>query len=103
MNNIVERNTDLKLRIYTAALLICLSLVPLSSQANPAPNEENCRMAITAGLEQLRRITPDMAKRDEEDRKKLLEVMERLVEKSRRQGLSECQIWAEMMRKAFNQ
>lgn len=91
------------MKIYTAALLICLSLVPLSSQAASAPNEDNCRMAITAGLEQLRRIKLDMTTRDDEDRKKLLEVVERLVETNRLQGLSECQIWAEMMRKAFNQ
>lgn len=93
----------MKLQTYSAVLIMCLSLVPLSSQATPAPNEESCRNAITAGLEQLRRIPPDMTERDDEDRKKLLEEMERLVEINRRQGLSECQIWAEMMRKAFNQ
>lgn len=51
MNNLNGRNTDLKLQTYSAALIICLSLVPLSSHAVSEPNEENCRNAIAAGLE----------------------------------------------------
>jgi len=29
--------------------------------------------------------------------------MERLIESNRRQGISECQTWSDMMKKAFNQ
>ncbi|NTV48799.1 MAG: hypothetical protein HGB32_09730 [Geobacteraceae bacterium] len=93
----------MKLQIYSALLTICLSAAPTSSKAASVPSEENCRNAISAGLEQLHRIPPDMTRRDDEDRKKLLEEMERLVETNRRQGVSECQTWIQMMQKAFNQ
>jgi hypothetical protein len=93
----------MKLQIYTALLIICLSAVTLSAQEAPVANEDNCRKAITAGIEQLHRIPPGTTQRDEEARKKLLADMERLVETNRRQGVSECRTWAQMMGKAFNQ
>jgi hypothetical protein len=93
----------MKLYIYSVALMICLSLVPLRSRASSTPIEENCRNAIAAGLEQLRVIPPDLTKRDDEDRKKLLAEMERLVDTNWRLGVSECQTWRQMMGKAFNQ
>lgn len=103
INNLNGWNTDLKLQTYSVALIICLSLVPLRSHAVSEPNEENCRTAIAAGLEQLRIIPPDLTKRDDDDRKKLLAEMERLVETNRRNGISECKTWIQMMGKAFNQ
>jgi len=87
----------------SALLIICLSAVPLSSPAASGPTEANCRKAITEGLEQLHRIPPGTTQRDDEARKKLLAEMERLVEMNRRQGMSECQTWTQMMGKAFNQ
>jgi len=96
-------NLEIKLRICSVLLIICLSTFLQNSIAAPKPNEENCRAAITAGLEQLRQIPPDLTRRDDEDRKKLLEAMERLVEANRRKGIGECETWRQMMRKAFNQ
>ena len=51
----------------------------------------------------MRRIPADLTKRDDEDRRKLLADMERLVEEKRRAGLSECRFWGQLMVKAFNQ
>jgi hypothetical protein len=93
----------LNLLIRFALGAMCLAAIPLGAQEGPAPQEDNCRRAITEGLEQLRRIPPGTARRDDEDRKKLLSDMERLVETNRRQGVSECQTWTLMMGKAFNQ
>ena len=93
----------MKLQIYTALFTLCLTAVPLSVMADQTPNEDNCRKAIFAGLEQLKRIPPDISQRDDDDRKKLLAEMERLVETNRRQGASECQTWTDLMKKAFNQ
>jgi hypothetical protein len=93
----------MKLQIFTVLLTLCLTAVPLGVMAGQAPNEDNCRTAINAGLEQLKRIPPDITQRDDEDRKKLLADMERLVEANRRQGISECQTWTDLMKKAFNQ
>ncbi len=93
----------MKLRICSVVLIMCLSTFLQNTNAAPTPNEENCRTAISAGLEQLRQIPPESTKRDDEERKKLLEAMERFVEINRRQGISECETWIQMMRKAFNQ
>jgi len=93
----------MKLHIYPALLVFFLSSVPLSAQEAPVPNEDNCRKAIKAGLVQLQHIPSGISQRDNEARKKLLADMERLVETNRRQGVSECQTWAQMMGKAFNQ
>ncbi len=93
----------MKLKARSVALLICLLFVSLSSHAASEPNEENCRKAIAAGLEQLRIIPPDLTKRDDEARKNLLVELERLVETNRSKGISECKTWIQMMGKAFNQ
>ncbi|MBI5792923.1 MAG: hypothetical protein HZA63_15760 [Rhodocyclales bacterium] len=79
------------------------ALLAPSIQADTPPKEENCRMAITAGLDTLRNSPPSPNPRDEADRKRLLAEMEKLVDDSRRQGMSECQTWTRMMGKAFNQ
>lgn len=71
--------------------------------APPAPNEDHCRNAIRSGLDMLRRLPPGSTPRDEADRQRLLAEMERLVETSRRQGMTECQTWTQLMGKAFNQ
>ena len=88
-------------------LVACLSTPPACALAAPAPNEDNCRNAISAGLETLRRLPPDSNSnprpRDEADRQRLLAEMERLVENNRRQGVTECQTWTQMMGKAANQ
>jgi hypothetical protein len=100
---IEERNATMKLQLRTSLLIACLGVSSACPAAAPAPNEENCSKAIAGGLEALRRIQPSGRPRDEEDRKRLLAEMERLVETSRRQGMTECQTWTEMMGKAFNQ
>lgn len=82
---------------------MCLSASPAAAREREAPKEENCRKAIETGLEPLRRIPADLTKRDDEDRRKLLADMERLVEEKRRAGLSECRFWGQLMVKAFNQ
>jgi len=84
-------------------VVVCIAAGPSAAQDQPAPKEENCVKAIEAGLEQLRRTPPDLSSRDDEDRRKLLADMERLVETNRRAGVSECRTWSQMMRKAFNQ
>ena len=84
-------------------IVVCMAAGPAIARDQPAPKEENCRTAIEAGLEQLRRIPPDLSSRDDEDRRKLLDDMERLVETNRRAGVSECRTWTQMMGKAFNQ
>jgi len=83
--------------------VIFMATGPSASQDQPAPKEKNCRTAIEAGLEQLRRTPPDLNSRDDEHRRKLLADMERLVETNRRAAVSECRTWAQMMGKAFNQ
>jgi len=93
----------MKLQICTILLAMSLITAPLSTLAGQTPNEDNCRLAITAGLEQLKQIPPDITRRDDEARKKLLEEMEQLVETNRRKGISECQTWTDLMKKAFNQ
>jgi len=93
----------MKQQIYTALLTICLNIAPLSVMASQAPDENNCRTAVSAGLEQLKQIPPDITVRDDEARKKLLAEMEQLIETNRRNGISECQTWTDMMKKAFNQ
>lgn len=89
------------------AVLICILLgIAVSSataREQAAPKEENCRQAITEALEQLRRVPPDLKQRDDDERRKLLAEMERLVEENRRAGASECETWGQLMRKAFNQ
>ena len=87
----------------TLCFLLCLSASPAAAREREAPKEENCRLAIEAGFEQLRRIPPDVTPRDDEDRRKLLADMEQLVETNRRAGVSECRTWTQMMGKAFNQ
>ncbi|MBL0224149.1 MAG: hypothetical protein IPQ16_00780 [Geobacteraceae bacterium] len=89
--------------LLTVLAVISMATGPSASQDQPAPKEENCRTAIEAGLEQLRRTPPDLNSRDDEDRRKLLADMERLVETNRRAGVSECRTWTQMMGKAFNQ
>ena len=87
-------------------LTVCLSLTSVTvtaAPAAPAPNDDNCRNAIHAALEMLRQVQPGGRLRDEDDRKRLLAEMERLVDDSRRQGISECQTWAQFMRKAAKQ
>lgn len=93
----------MKILLVTTFLAICLASQSSGLQAGQVPNESQCRQAITAGLEQLRSIPPEITQRDDEARKKLLADMERLIESSRRQGISECQTWSDMMKKAFNQ
>jgi hypothetical protein len=85
--------------------LLAASLAAASffALAAPAPNEENCRKAISEGLEMLRRQAPGNTPRDEADRQRLLAEMQALVESNRRQGISECQTWTQIMGKAFNQ
>jgi len=85
------------------SILFSLAAAPLSAREQAAPKEENCRMAIAGALEQLRRTPPDLKQRDDEDRRRLLAEMERLVEDNRRAGVSECETWGQLMRKAFNQ
>ena len=89
--------------LLTVLVVVCMATGPSASQDQPAPKEENCRNAIEAGLEQLRRIPPDLSSRDDEDRRKLLAAMELLVETNRRAGVSECRTWSQLMGKAFNQ
>jgi len=89
--------------LLVVLIIACCAAVPAMAQERPAPKEENCRTAIEAGLEQLRRTPPDLSSRDDEDRRKLLADMERLVETNRRAGVSECRTWTQMMGKAFNQ
>jgi hypothetical protein len=86
-----------------ALLAASLAAASFSAVAAPAPNEENCRKAISEGLEMLRRQAPGNTPRDEADRQRLLAEMQALVESNRRQGISECQTWTQMMGKAFNQ
>ena len=93
----------MKIQLITTILTICLTSQPSAAQADLVPNESQCRQAITAGLEQLKHIPPDITKRDDDARKMLLADMERLIESNRRQGISECQTWSDMMKKAFNQ
>ena len=89
--------------LHAALLTACLATTPASALAAPAPDEGNCRNAISSGLDALRQQPPVSTPRDEADRQRLLAEMERLVEESRRQGMSECRIWTKMMGKAFNQ
>jgi hypothetical protein len=96
-------DTTMKRLLVTTVLAICLTSQSSGVQADQIPNENQCRQAITAGLEQLNHIPPDITQRDDEARKKLLADMERLIESNRRQGISECQTWSDMMKKAFNQ
>lgn len=89
------------------AVLICFLLgiaaSPATAREQAAPKEENCRLAITEALEQLRRVPPDLKQREDEERRKLLAEMERLVENNRRGGVSECETWGQLMGKAFRQ
>ena len=89
--------------LLTVLVVICITAGPSAARDQPAPKEENCSKAIEAGLEQLRHTPPELSSRDDEDRRKLLADMERLVETNRRAGVSECRTWTEMMGKAFNQ
>ncbi len=89
--------------LLTALVVVCLAAGTSASQDQPAPQEENCRKAIEAGLEQLRRTPPDLSSRDDQGRRKLLSDMEQLVEANRRAGVSECRTWSQVMGKAFNQ
>lgn len=91
------------MRAHPLILIIYLVVIPLSAHAATEPKEEDCRRAITSGFEQLRIIPPGLTKRDDDDRKKLLAEMERLVETNRNKGVSECKTWIQMMGKAFNQ
>jgi hypothetical protein len=100
---IYERSPALISQLCSFLLILCLATFPSNSQAEPVPNEANCRMAITTALEELRRLPPDLTERDDRDRKKLLAELERLVETNRRQGISECRTWNQLMGKAFNQ
>jgi hypothetical protein len=97
------RNASMRSGLHTALLITCLATTPVPALAAPAPNEDNCRNAISAGLDALRPQPPGSTPRDEADRQRLLAEMERLVEDSRRQGMTECQTWTKMMGKAFNQ
>ncbi|MFA4970382.1 MAG: hypothetical protein WC540_12200 [Sulfuritalea sp.] len=93
----------MRLPLRDRLLIACLSLSSACAMAAPPPNEDNCRTAIQQGLDMLRSPTPEKRPRDEADRQRLLAEMERLVESSRRQGMTECRIWTQMMGKAFNQ
>ena len=93
----------MKLLLLTTALAIYLASQPSVVLADQRPDEGQCSQAIAAGLEQLKHIPPDITQRDDEARRKLLAEMERLIEANRRQGISECQTWSDMMKKAFNQ
>jgi hypothetical protein len=93
----------MKLQVRAALMLMVFTVLPTVTLGATAPDEDNCRKAITSGLDTLRRIEPGGKPRDEEDRKRLLAEMERLVETSRRQGMTECQTWTKLMGKAFNQ
>jgi hypothetical protein len=99
----IVRISAMKLPMRLALVLICLVISPLNSRAASVPNEANCRSAISAFFEQVRYIPPNVTERDNRDRKKLLAEMERIVETNRRQGISECQTWGQIMGKAFNQ
>jgi hypothetical protein len=90
-------------RSSIALVAASLAAASFAGLAAPAPNEENCRKAISDGLETLRRQMPGGTPRDEADRQRLLADMQVLVESNRRQGVSECQTWTQMMGKAFNQ
>jgi hypothetical protein len=78
-----------------------LAAAPIAAAAG-APTEEQCRNAVTAALGMLRQ-RPAEKPRDEEDRKRLLAEMERLVETNRRQGIGECRTWQEINVRAVNQ
>jgi hypothetical protein len=86
-----------------ALVTICLSASPPNCHADSLPREGDCRVAITEALTLLRRTPPDIKERDQQDRKRLLAELERLVETNRRLGVSECQTWSQLMGKAFNQ
>lgn len=89
--------------LFLLLFVICSAAVSVAAQEKGAPSEENCRRALEAGLEQLRRTPPDLKQHDDADRRKLLAEMEQLVETSRRAGVSECRIWTLVLGKAFNQ
>jgi Tfp pilus assembly protein PilF len=85
------------------SILFAVAVSPAAAREQKVPKEENCSQAISMALEQLRRTPPDLKERDDADRRKLLDDMERLVDENRRGGASECQIWILMLGKAFNQ
>lgn len=91
------------LPVVLICILLGIAASPAAAREQEAPKEENCRLAITGTLEQLRRTPPDLNQRDDEDRRRLLAEIERLVEDNRRAGASECETWGQLMRKAFNQ
>jgi hypothetical protein len=94
---------DMTRRVLLAASMIGITLAaePIAAEAG-APTEEQCRNAVTAMLEMLRQM-PAEKPRDEEDRKRLLAEMERLVETNRRQGIGECRTWQEINVRAMKQ
>ncbi|MCF8149176.1 MAG: hypothetical protein K9K30_00920 [Burkholderiaceae bacterium] len=93
----------MKRPVRLVLLLLGLAGFAATAPAATEANQDNCRKAVEEGLNALRHPAPGSRARDEERRKELLAMMERLVESSRQQGKSECETWGQMMRKAFTQ
>jgi hypothetical protein len=96
-------SSGLKARLHAVLFIVGLAAWSSGALAATAPTEETCRKAIEQALDVLRNVPANDNGRNEVRRKELLADMERLAAASRRQGMTECQTWAQMIGKAFRQ
>lgn len=86
-------------------LLLCfvyLSCIALPAVAAPLPDERNCTQAIALAQKTLKEM-PAKSTRDKEGLQQLTEKQEKLITENRSKGVSECEIWRQVMGNAFNQ
>lgn len=90
-------------RVRIGLMACLLGAAPLSYAA-PPPDEQNCARAISMAQAQTKEMQAQArTPRDKEDLTRLKARQEQLIADGRRGGLSECQIWSQLMGAAFNQ
>ena len=81
--------------------LLCLVCIALPVVAAP-PDEKNCTQAIASAQQSLEEM-PAKTPREKEDLQKLKEKQDKIITDNRRNGVSECQTWGQVMGNAFKQ
>lgn len=81
---------------------LSMALLAPTALAAAAPNEQQCTQAI-ASAQKILNDTPAKTPRDKEDLQRLKERQEKLITDNRRNGISECRTWSQVMGMAFNQ
>ena len=86
----------------TFPLLLCLALMAPPSLSAQPPEEKNCTQAIAQAQKTLGELQAKTA-REKEDLQNLKQRQEALITENRRNGVSECRTWTQVMGLAFNQ